>query len=355
MSARLAVTETRPVRRLSRQWFYDGLRTALWVTVITVLIWVYADLQYTDERNIRATLRIHADSAANLVLLEPTGELNVNFRVRGYRYSIDSLEVRLASLNWKLHYDVARYFEPGNHPVERIAELLAYVSEIRDAPLTVLSATPRNVNIHLDELQRVEHVRVEFDSTGGEVINLKLQPDHVDMLVPASKLGKIDSKLVLRTRPLDLSRLADREISRTVEVLGPPGIRGVRVLPASVLASFKVGGLSVKEFTVRVKVTTPKLWLEDGTWDKYQLKVKQPETWTRQVKVLGNRIDLERLAQQDIKAHIELVEAAKDLKTWEFAEVKVILPSGLKLRLAPEPIPQVGYRLEKRSPAPSGP
>lgn len=353
MSARLAVTEQQPVRRFSWQWFLAALRTAGWVAVITVLIWVYADLQFTDERDIRATLRVHADSASSLVLLDPTGELTVNFRVKGYRYSIDSFQGRLANMDWKLHYDAARHLEPGKHP-ERIADLLADVAEIREARLTVLSATPRNIAIHLDELRRVKDVPVQFQATGGEALDVNVQPKRVDLLVPASQLGRIDPKLVLRTRPFDLGGLVvGRQVTdEPVAVLPPPDVRGVRLVNAIVRVSFKVGGLSSKEFTVRVDVNTPKTWLEDGTWDKYLLQAKPPERWTRRIQVLGSRIDLEQLGREDIKAYVELVDAAKDLASWEPGQIRVVLPPGPKLRLSPDPLPPLEYRLTKRTPAP---
>ena len=354
MSARLAISERKPIRRFSREWYYGAVRTAVWVVVITVLIWVYADLQFTDERDVRVTLRIHADSAGGLVLLSPAEEFTVNFRVKGYRVSIDSFLSRLASLDWKLQHDAARDFEPGRPHAERVAEMLANLPEVRDAGLQVLWARPRDVELHLDELKRLKSVPVTFVATGGQAVEPKLEPDRVDLLVPASKWGEIDpSKLVLQTRPFDLSRYdVDTEIKNApVEILPPPGIGGVRLVRPTVRVSFKVGYQAEKEFTVPIDVKMPRAWADDGTWSKYALRVQSPETWTRRVKAVGDRIDLDRLKQEDIKAYVELKEVAKDIASWEFGQVNVILPSRLKVRLSRDPIPPVGYRLETRAAA----
>jgi hypothetical protein len=357
MSARPAVTEKTLLQHFSRQWFFGALRTVLWVVVITVLIWVYADLQFTEERNIPATLRIHADSAGALVLLEPTEEITINFRVKGDRYSIDRFISRLANAEGKLQYAAARELEPGEHS-ERTKELLARLPEIREAGLEVISARPTDVTIHLDELKRLRSVRVEPVFTGGKALEPKLEPERVDLLVPATQLERIDKEeLTLKTAPVDLSRYGVGQVLTNVRatILPPPGVKGARLVQAVARVSCKVGWQAEKRFTVLVHVTTPPAWLEDRTWQEYVIKYKPGEQKTRTIKVLGNRIDVDKLKAEDIRAYIELTEAAKDVKSWESAEVKVILPPELNVRLDPEPIPPVDYRLEKRSAAGEGP
>ncbi len=357
MSAQRANSEKTHQRRLGREWLAGAVRTGLWVVIITVLIWVYADLQFTEERNVRATLQIHTGSSSNLVLVTPAEDVTVSFRVKGNRYSIDAFIARLASANWRLRYDAARDLDPGSH-VERTTDVLGRLIELREAGLQVVSANPRNFGVHLDRLELVESVPVDVQFTGGEAEEPEVQPERVNLQVPASWLGEQNpSDLVMKTEPFDLSRydLGANIRNVSVAVLPPRGVRGARLFPARVRVSCKVGWQSKREFNVRVDVEMPKVWLEDGTWNRYAIKYKPTEQWTRRITIHGNRIDLERLRQEQIKAYVELTEAAKNVESWEPAEVKVILPPGLKARLAPEPIAPVEYRLEVRSSAPAAP
>ncbi len=356
MSARLAFTATsRQPPRLSRQWLLAALRTFLWVVVITVLIWVYADLQMTEQKNISASLRVHAGSSTNLVLLKPDEAVNLNFRIKGNRYAIDTLMNRLAKAGWQLDFDVAGKLGPGRHR-ELTAELLGGLPEIGPG-LQVLSASPRDLEIQLDELRPLKAIPVDVDVVGGEAEDLKLEPQRVDLLVPATEMGRLDpERLRLKTRAVDLGRydVGTEVKDLPVEVLPPTDIQGVRLVSPTLRASFKVGWQAYKDYTVRVNVNMPESWTSDGTWEKYRLEIKLPEPWTRRIKVLGQRIDLDRLKQEDIQAYVELVEAAKDIKSWEFGQVRVILPSELKVRLSPEPIAPVGYRLAPRAATSAG-
>ena len=55
-------------QRFSRPWWTEGFKTLLWVAVVTVLIWVYADMRFTDHR----TLTGHA--AADRPRRQPDGD-----------------------------------------------------------------------------------------------------------------------------------------------------------------------------------------------------------------------------------------------------------------------------------------
>ncbi len=357
MNARLATSGRVPLRRFSRQWFFDAFRTGLWVAIITVLIWVFADLQFTDEEDISAKLQVRVRSGENLALLEPTEEVAVSFHVKGNRYAIGTLKSRLADAGKTLRYDAARDLGPGRHS-ETTREILARLPEIRDTGLEVVSASPKSLVIHLDKLERIDAVPVKPEFIGGEAEDPKVEPEQVSLLVRAGQLSRIDrNSLLVKTRPFDLSgQPVGKEVKPTpVVVLAPPGLPGASVLPPVVRVSCKVGWQAEEEFIVRIDHMTPKTWTDEQIWKEYEIKASPPESWTRTIKVRGNRIRLEQLRgrKAEIKAFIELTKAAIGMESWETAEVKVILPPGLNVMLSPGPIRPVKYRLEKRAPAPA--
>ena len=84
----------RLAQRFSRRWFYENFKTLLWVAAVTVLVWIYADLYFTDTRDLTGVLRIRADGE-KLVLLSPQ-TIPLSFRVKGNRYAVDRFADRLA-------------------------------------------------------------------------------------------------------------------------------------------------------------------------------------------------------------------------------------------------------------------
>jgi hypothetical protein len=54
--------------RFSRTWWLSRSRNALFVALVTVLVWVYADVEFTDQMELTATLQFVVPPGSNLVL-----------------------------------------------------------------------------------------------------------------------------------------------------------------------------------------------------------------------------------------------------------------------------------------------
>ena len=359
MSARSA--QPVPVRRFSRQWFLAGLRTAGWVAVVTVLVWVYADIQLTEPRDMRATLRIHTTSQSNMVLLS-SPEVSVQFRVKGNRQALDRFADQLAAGGSVLRYDAARALEePGRHS-EPTVNILESLSEFRRAGLEIVSAHPKNIEIVLDELKLLPGVRVQLaPPVGGRLAEPpKIVPNRIDLRVPATRLAGVDpTRLWVPTEVLDLTGIPPgKPVTRELRLRPPPEVPGARLGAEKVQVTFTVlQQTDSRKFKVPVRAIFPNSWLEDGTWSRYRLEAKPPEDWTREITVVGKPIDLEKLKPEDIDAYIELNEADKQrsatLKSWWPGKVKVRLPTGLDLRLG-EPLPaDLQYKLKRIESAPA--
>jgi len=345
MGARPAAFEKQPPRRFSREWFLNGLRTGGWVAVITLLVWVYADIHFTEGRSIRVTLRIHTDSTDNMVALNPTAPLALQLEVKGRRHAIEQFA------GAKLSYDAAKELPPGLHAEVSIVELLEELPEVRKAGLEILSTRPKAVDIHLDTLETIAGVPVRFERSGGEATDIKFTPERVNLLVPTSRLSEINrQKLELPTETVDLrDRAVGEQLSKRVRVQVPE-VLGCRLSPEVVDVTFTVGQQlgKPKEFTVTIRVQTPREWLTDDTWSQYKFEAQDPLVWTRKITVRGDRMDLEGLRPEEINAYIILTQDSKrQTEGWWPGKVHVQLPRGLKVQA--DPVDDVGYRLVKRS------
>ena len=350
MIARRAAWQTTPPRRFSRRWFLDALRTAAWVAAITVLIWVYADIYFTKEDSATVTLRIHTDSDPDVALVAPYPDvkIQVHLKLRGRGYAVDQFG------GMTLSYDAAKGREPGLYPKVDTAALLKSLPVVRNSGVEILSARPRAIPIHLEKLESIGTVAVRLDCINGQAVEVKLEPERVEVRVPstlAEKYRKDKPEVVTRT-----ADLADRPAGQRVTMelaLRRPDIPGCRLSHRSVKAIFTVGHQPKRQqFTVPVTVLMPKNWLDDDTWSKYRLEAKPTETWMRTITVEGDPIDVDGLTAEKFRACIVLTEADKDraregaLPMPHEVNVEILQPS---VRLADEKIPPVVCRLVKRS------
>lgn len=335
----------------------QSLRTAAWVAVITVLVWVYADIHFTKEQDVTATLHLNTNSDSGKVLLSE-GRIPLTFFIKGNRYYRDRFITHLVGANSVLEFDVAtaKEYKPGEEYQERTANLLSKLAEFSGSGLEITSAIPERINIRLDKTVLVSGVPVQFGHTGAELEEKIVKPDRIDIRIPASLMKTLDpKKLTLSTTPVDLS---EKPVGKTdtveVEVLPPPNIDHVTLIPTKVTVTFKVGQRTdSKTFNVTVAVQWPRSWLANETWSKYELQTRPGENWTRQITVTGNRIDLETLSPEKIQAYIVLTDNdLKPVSSWLPGEVKVHFPPDLNVRLAAEPVPPVSYRMEKRTAPP---
>jgi hypothetical protein len=337
-----------------RQRYIRSLRTFFWVALITVLIWVYADMEFTETEELRATLRLNTDGAADLVLLPPR-EYSVEFVVRGNRHSIDRLKLELQRGNFIVPYDISKHAAKPQVALSP-AELLAEALDLTQEGLTVASTAPQVINVETDTLIAVPDVPIEFNYVGGKARNVSVKPATTDVRVARTKWRQTLANLqergeepALRTRQVDLRKVGTGPI--TVNILSD--IDGTEVTPDAdtVQVSFEV--VEMKDtytFDLAVQVLSPPQWSQDGTWDAYLLERRDAVDWTRTVTVTGPQGDLDKLREQPqtVQAYVTLTEQdKKPLSSWDQREVTFRFPSELDVELVGDP-PTVWFRLSRR-------
>jgi hypothetical protein len=321
-----------------------------WVAVITALIWVYADLDRTVKEQVKARLVIHADSTGNAMVIMGRSEVVVTFDVKGSKHAISGLKGR------RLQYDAAKDLGEGVHRNVSVAELLGKLDELRTAPIEIIGVDePERLTIHVEQTKAYPKVPVEPDYTGGEPEGEPvIEPNKVDLYIPVSQIQAGPGEPGPLKVRIDLGDQAPGQVvKRRFAVRPPPRVVGAIIDPPMVMVTLKVARQPArKNITVPVRVQVPKDWLVDDTWTRYRLEIKDPLEWTKTIIVTGNRIDLERLRPEMIRAYIVLTEDDKQpIASATDGPVLVELPKGLDVRA--EPVQPVSYKLVKRtSPAP---
>lgn len=340
--------------KLDPRRFVRPLRTFFWVALITVLIWVYADMEFTQTEDLRATLRLNTAASPDLVLLPPR-EYSVEFTVRGSRGGIERLKLKLQQENFVISYDVSRHAATPRFALSP-ADLLTEALDLTAEGLTVASTTPQIINVETDELITVDDIPIEFNHAGGMVREVTVTPASTSIRVARTRWQETLSALrgrgeepVLRTRRVDLRQVEGDSI--TVGVLNTIDDTEVRPRIETVRVSFELSQIQgTQSFDVAVQVLSPPAWSTDGTWDEYVLERRDPVEWRKTITVTGPTDDLDKLRRnpQDVQAYILLTEQDKrPLDSWDQREVTVRFPPDLKVEVV-GPAPTVWFRLSRR-------
>ena len=175
---------TGKVRFLSRRWWLQGTKTFSWVALVTLLVWVYADMEYTDQEEFKATIRLTTDSDSGLVLVDEEGttvsmlDTRLSFELRGNRKMLDRFKRQLSADDGGIiKYMVTGEYDPGPHEIDA-AEIVKRARGLEGQGLTLLSTSKPTVEVFLDKL-----LTREFKAT------FRLTVDSASDVVPVSSEG----------------------------------------------------------------------------------------------------------------------------------------------------------------------
>ncbi len=334
--------------RFSRTWWTDGLKNFMFVASITLLIWIYADMDVTEEKEFNATIVFTTGHSTDVVLVSQQ-RIKVDFTLRGTRSGLREFQRFLAEADFIIHYDVAPDSPPGANDV-RVGEILRKSANLSQMELVVRSAAPSSVTLVIDK--RVSRTAIiELDYTGAKIVG---QP----VIKPAEttvRLAAIDDTamppgpLRLKTRQLDLSATPVGQAYTTQLELVPPATQlPVQLQDTSVEVTVTVGPRTDHEtFTVAVQILNPRTFLDDGTWKQYEPVYKDLLELQPQVTVTGARQQLDKLRAEDIQAYITFVEDDKTpVESWLQRKVTIHFPPGIDLQIVGD-APVVNFKLKK--------
>ena len=343
-------------QRFSRQWWISGARNLLWVAVVTVLVWAYADMRFTDRRTLQTTIRLTASPGSTLTLLKndvPVESVTqrVEVKLEGSRERLDRVQGQFGE---PIDWDVSQDHGPGESDIS-LYDIVASTPAVVRNGLRVISTAPAFVTIRIARLVH-EAVPVELSVRGADLVQQPKVPP-VTITVTEQQWEQIlqaQPTPVLKTKEVDLAnREAGKVIPLEFEIF--PEIAGVPVKLDRNTVTVPVEirqRTSRKNFVVTVRVLMLLDWSDAA---QYDLVKKDPLEWRPQIIVTGSQTDLDKLDARDIDAYVVLREDdKKPMETWTTRAVIIRFPPGLQVQLAGDP-PQVSFRLDKRTEEPAAP
>ena len=340
MSKRTYYTAESP--RFSRDWWLRTGRTFFWVALVTVLVWVYADIEFTDRMELRATVQLRAGRGENLVIVAPMPpSVEVSFTLRGSRSRLEQLRRELVDdYSSTIVYDVTERYGPGEHDIP-VSEILHRWKNLEREGVSLQMSNPQQIRVVIDDrVGRMLPVRLRAE--GGVVARNTIDPPQVEVFALRSVWRQIDEAVpeasrVIFTEPVNLRNYpADREVALQVPLAPFVGDTRVQLATERVQARFEIQRLTEeREYSVSVRVLMPPIWADDGTWRRYKLTYDKGD-WRKTIRVVGTKIELDALKPEDIDAYITLTDQDKVAVESSFTrEVTFRFPKALSVQLAP--------------------
>ncbi len=334
----------------SRPWWTDQVKTFTWVAVVTVLIWVYADMEFTENKDFTMLLHLKVSPGSKLALLSDN-DVELTFRARGNHGSLEKFEDLKKHNGNRMEVDVSD-FRPGSQSVS-VEDLLPRDSDFAKSGLTVTSASQKQVLFRLDRLISKE-VPVKLDYTGATLSpEPVLTPKTMQIEVAQSRWDQIRQEKtdpILLTEPVNLQKV---DTSKPLKLMVLPAIGSVSVqLPEKHEVEVRVQIKTLTEqiaLDVTVRVVEPVSWLSpaDNTWKEFQFVRQDPLEWRKQIQVTGPRQDLEKLKarEQEVTAFVTITDEDKKPTSWTTRAVTVCFPPDLQVKLAPTESPTVQFKM----------
>jgi hypothetical protein len=340
------------VQRYSRQWWLQVTRNAFWIVVVTLMIWVYADLEINEPREFTVTLRLTRETDGETTLVSQR-EWSVTFSAKGTRRDLTRFERWLVENENTLDAAVSDY-PVGTHD-EPVTQLLSRSPGVIRHNLEVQAISPKQLPFTVEALE-TRAVPIEFDYINATVRNIRIDPAQVNVTTSTSGWETIAQNTdapIVRTRQEDLT-LVDPDDARPRTVPLVPMVGEVPVLldQPSVTVTFRVSNQpETKTFDIVVGRKTPPNWDDENVWSTLVLVRREAEpTWQYTITVAGTNRDLQRLKPKSIQAFIVLTDDDKvALDQWIKRDVSVWLPPELNVRLA-DGAPTIEFKLTPRQP-----
>jgi len=160
--------------RFSRQWWSYTGKNLCWVLIVTILIWIFADMESTPAKELEATL-VLTTGKSPVMILDSKVERRIRFTIRGDRAAMDRLEKRLVrELGSVITTDVSGRAKLDEENYLEVRPVLEQMAGPAKSGLTVVSATPSIIKY--DVVRPRTELRATLTLTTGAAADLMFLP-----------------------------------------------------------------------------------------------------------------------------------------------------------------------------------
>ncbi len=217
--------DTRSKRRFSRRWWLNSLYTFSWVAIITILVWTYADQEFTTDRELVVTVRLTTGQSDSRVLKSADSH-EITLRVQGNRNAVDKLVPGDGQSPTVVVYDVSKVGELDSTNYLRTASVIDEGLNLSKSRLSILSAFPEVIEYRVVRPELVSRATLSLAADESSELFLASAPTvQVDFTLegdrPALKrfATELNGNQDILTFDVSAGRKAGKHELRTADLL----------------------------------------------------------------------------------------------------------------------------------------
>jgi hypothetical protein len=324
------------------------IKTVLLVTIVSALIWIFAESETLQpgERSIRLVLNADDRGTRVLEAVDASGKaltdssIEVAVWIEGSAAALKSLDLSLRAGALSLKPGMTG-LELSSEPRDiRISDVLREAPLISEAGVTIIRTSPEFIRLRADELV-TQRLRVDVPIPGGESDGLpESRPADVEVTMTkaaAQSLGasptvvaRIDANVWSKLIP------GKRETVSGVRLELPAGLAGianVRLNPAAVDVNITVKS---KTATVKLDSVPVQLRVAPEEFNNWKIDVPQSDRFLSDVTVSGPAEYIAQLSTQTVRLVAVVPLSFEELEKRIAAKEAVFidLPAGVKVEVA---------------------
>ena len=290
----------------------DHLKTGLWVTLVTVVIWTFAESESLTSRSVRAEVALESDAATDraVEITDPAWRDRVDVAIEGATAAVSEAEAILRRPICLRPGMPGVPTEAGEQTAD-LAAALRSLPDLQGKPVTIVRADPPTVRIRIDQLLTRE-LKVVVDAPGAELDGqAEARPATVNIIAPDADAKRLteSSVAIARISPETLTRLvpgrketiSNVAIELPLEVAGPRA----RAAPARVEVALTLKSRTATYTLASVPVYILVAAVEYERWD---ISVPPEDRFLTDVQVSGpsDMVDQVRRGEIKVTAKVEL-------------------------------------------------
>lgn len=317
------------------------LRTVLLVTLITGLLWLYAEGEVVKRHEIDLDVRFIA-AAGRQLLIQPAEPKRVRIIFRASNSVAANLDrsTRNGGITVEMSDDPTK---PDGPRTVYLKERLSAEKPIADLGLNILEVQPADVDVDVQRLVTL-NLPVAVVAEGVTLGGVTTDPLTVAVTLPASQAGRWDkAKVEARPDPRELAGLPiNQPQTINVPLRIPDAMRNSRATLASTSAKVT---LTVRRLTESIVLrAVPVLLLSPpAELERQWVKLDDDQTVLRNVSITGPSDVIARIRSEQVRVWAELRLTADDIEkaaTKESASGAVVinLPPGVAVDAPPLPV-----------------
>ncbi len=218
---------------------WPAVRSAVSISVVTALIWLFAEAQSVSEQVVEVRVTIAAPKESDLIVTfedaEWTGTVSV--RIQGARAALDEAAHQLAAGVVLTVGSESISATPGRQLVE-LRTALSHNGQLSQAGVTIASAEPKTVEIRVDQLVKIEGVVIHPSLPGVQTVGaVTVEPGQATIILPAALRDTLSAsgapieltatlqRSVFETLPEGVPQRTEARIMPPMELMGAPNVR----------------------------------------------------------------------------------------------------------------------------------